>query len=38
MEKIFKPVSGFLALIIATLAFVGGIVLLVRIIRIFRIC
>jgi regulator of protease activity HflC (stomatin/prohibitin superfamily) len=30
MEKIFKPVSGFLALIIATLALVGGIVLLVR--------
>lgn len=30
MEKIFKPVSGYIALIVATLGFVGGIVLLVK--------
>lgn len=30
MEKIFKPVSGYLALIVATLGFVGGIVMLIN--------
>lgn len=30
MEKIFKPVSGYLALIIATLGFVGGVVMLIN--------
>ncbi|QEC45446.1 SPFH domain-containing protein [Pseudobacter ginsenosidimutans] len=30
MEKIFKPVSGYLALIIATLGLVGGIVMLIN--------
>lgn len=30
MEKIFKPVSGYLALIIATLGLVGGVVMLIN--------
>lgn len=30
MQKIFKPVSGYLALIIATIGFIGGVVLLIN--------